>query len=56
MDPNSVRSRWKAGKIEGFRDNIGKIWVHLDPEEVAEAEAASNPSKASIEPVSKGST
>ena len=54
--PNSVRSRWKAGKIEGSRDNAGKIWVHLDPEEIVEIEGASNPSKPSIEPVSKGST
>ena len=54
--PNSVRSRWKAGKIEGSRDNAGKIWVCLDPEEIGEIEAASNPSKPSIEPVSKGST
>lgn len=48
--PNSVRSRWKAGKIEGARDNAGKIWVHLDPAEVAELEEASKPS---IEPASK---
>lgn len=28
--PNSVRSRWKAGKLRGERDNSGKIWVWLD--------------------------
>ncbi len=53
---NSVRSRWKAGRIEGSRDNVGKIWVYLDPKEIVEAEAASNSSKPSIEPMSKGST
>lgn len=54
--PNSVRSRWKAGKIEGSRDNTGKIWVYLDPAAAAEVEASSNPSKPSIEPASKAST
>ena len=29
--PNSVRSRWKAGKLRGDRDNEGRIWVWLDP-------------------------
>lgn len=28
--PNSVRSRFKAGKIRGERDNLGKLWVWLD--------------------------
>lgn len=28
--PNSVRSRFKAGKIRGERDNQGKLWVWLD--------------------------
>ena len=27
--PNSVRSRFKAGKLRGERDNQGKIWVWL---------------------------
>ena len=59
MAPNSVRSRWKKGRIEGERDNSGKIWVLLDPAEASTEEAAS---KASIEPCSnpskpsKGST
>ena len=53
--PNSVRSRWKAGKIEGSRDNAGKIWVSLDPEDIAEIEGASEPSKPSIEEVSNPS-
>lgn len=29
--PNSVRSRWKSGKIRGERDNSGKVWVWVDP-------------------------
>ena len=53
--PNTVHSRWKAGRIEGARDNTGKIWVHLDPAEVTEIEGTSNPSKPSVEPISKGS-
>lgn len=44
--PNSVRSRFKAGKIRGERDNQGKLWVWLDPE--AESSKPS-PSKPSIE-------
>ena len=30
--PNSVRSRYKSGKIRGDRDNEGRIWVWLDPD------------------------
>lgn len=29
--PNSVRSRYKAGKLRGERDNSGRIWVWIDP-------------------------
>ena len=32
--PNSVRSRFKAGKIRGERDNEGKIWVWIDPSSI----------------------
>ena len=28
--PNSVRSRFKVGKIRGERNNQGKLWVWLD--------------------------
>jgi predicted site-specific integrase-resolvase len=31
--PNSVRSRFKAGKLRGERDNSGRIWVWIDPSE-----------------------
>ena len=30
IKPQSVRSRCKAGKLKGERDNSGKIWVWLD--------------------------
>jgi len=42
--PNSVRSRYKTGKIRGERDNQGQIWVYLDPTSI---EVRSNPSKGS---------
>ena len=31
LAPNSVRSRFKAGKMRGERDNQGKLWVWLEP-------------------------
>lgn len=40
--PNSVRSRFKSGKIRGERDNEGKIWVWIDPDSF---EPASKPSR-----------
>lgn len=49
LAPNSVRSRFKAGKLRGERDNEGKLWVWLDPEE-------RGTSKASTEPTSKPSS
>lgn len=30
--PNTIRSRFKAGKIRGERDNAGKIWVWINPD------------------------
>ena len=45
--PNGVRSRYKAGKLAGERDNSGRIWVWLDLSD-------SNPSKNSIEPRLEG--
>lgn len=44
---NSVRSRFKAGKIRGERDNAGKIWVWVDPDHAND--------RGSIEPISKPS-
>lgn len=64
--PNSVRSRWKSGKIRGERDNVGKIWVYLNTEKAANDEGSkegiSKPSKkvskasieGSIEPSNTG--
>ena len=42
--PNSVRSRFKAGKIRGERDNLGKLWVWLDHALEGSKSPASNPS------------
>lgn len=54
--PNSVRSRWKVGKIKGERDNANKVWVFVDEAEAANDKASkSKPSKPSIEPASKPS-
>ena len=50
IQSNSVRSRWKAGKIEGERDNSGKIWVWVDPSKAANDKGSKKGvSKASIE-------
>jgi hypothetical protein len=47
--PNSVRSRFKAGKLRGERDNQGKIWVWLDDAAPSAEGSKSKPSKPSIE-------
>lgn len=51
--PNSVRSRWKAGKIKGDRDNANKVWVWIDTEKTANDGASkkdiSKPSKQDLE-------
>jgi hypothetical protein len=47
--PNSVRSRFKAGKLRGERDNQGKIWVWLDNADLMTKPSKSKLSKASIE-------
>jgi hypothetical protein len=52
--PNSVRSRFKAGKLRGERDNLGKIWVWLDDAIAPAGGSISNPSKFSIEPFEQG--
>lgn len=44
LAPNSVRSRFKAGKIRGERDNQGKLWVWLDHATEGSKQPASNPS------------
>lgn len=35
IHPNSVRSRYKKGKLRGEADNAGKIWVFIDPSKIA---------------------
>lgn len=47
--PNSVRSRWKAHKIKGERDNTGKIWVWIDTEAANDRPSKNDSSKPSIE-------
>lgn len=47
--PNSVRSRFKAGKLRGERDNQGKIWVWLDDATPPIEASNSKASKPSIE-------
>jgi len=47
--PNSVRSRFKAGKLRGERDNSGKIWVWIDPETLPSSPSKYRTSKPSIE-------
>lgn len=42
--PNTIRSRFKAGKIKGERDNTGKIWVWIDPDILTSKRHTSNPS------------
>ena len=44
---NTLRSRWKAGKIRGERDNAGKIWVWIDPDLMGSKKRTSKPSKGS---------
>jgi len=42
--PNTIRSRFKAGKIRGERDNSGKIWVWIDPDIKPSKSRTSKPS------------
>ena len=35
LKPNSVRSRYKKGTLRGEPDNMGKLWVWIDPTKVA---------------------
>ena len=52
---NSVRSRYKAGKLKGDRDNEGRIWVWLDPANSPSKKPSKNStSKSSIEPSNQG--
>lgn len=42
--PNTIRSRFKSGKIRGERDNAGKIWVWIDPNQLVSKRRISKPS------------
>lgn len=48
--PNTIRSRFKSGKIRGERDNAGKIWVWIDPDKEASKRQTSKPSKPTSKP------
>lgn len=52
--PNSVRSRFKAGKLRGERDNSGKIWVWIDPNASPPSPSNLRTSKPSIEGLKNG--
>ena len=47
---NTLRSRWKAGKVRGERDNAGKIWVWIDPDLVGSKQRTSKVSKSVSKP------
>lgn len=42
---NTLRSRFKAGKIRGERDNAGRLFVWIDASKPPSKKAASNSSK-----------
>lgn len=48
--PNTIRSRFKAGKIKGERDNTGKIWVWIDPDILTSKRHTSKPSNDTSNP------
>lgn len=48
--PNTIRSRFKSGKIRGERDNAGKIWVWIDPNIEGSKLTKSKPSKSTSNP------
>lgn len=50
LKPNSVRSRYKKGKLRGEADNMGKLWVWVDPAKVSNDRGSKEPtSKVTIE-------
>lgn len=50
LKPNSVRSRFKKGKLRGEADNMGKLWVWIDPTKLINDQGSKEPSsKASLE-------
>jgi hypothetical protein len=44
LKPNSVRSRYKKGKMRGEADNMGKLWVWIDPTKLAGDKRSKEPS------------
>lgn len=51
LKPNSVRSRWKKGTLRGETDNMGKVWVWLDPTKAASDRASK---KSILKPMIEG--
>jgi hypothetical protein len=43
LKPNSVRSRYKKGKLRGEADNMGKLWVWIDPTKLANDRGSKEP-------------
>jgi hypothetical protein len=50
LAPNSVRSRFKAGKIPGERDNSGKLWVFVDPKTPSKLRTSKPTNEVALEP------
>jgi chromosome segregation ATPase len=44
LKPNSIRSRYKKGKLRGEADNMGKLWVWIDPTKLANDRGSKEPS------------
>jgi hypothetical protein len=44
LKPNSVRSRYKKGKLRGEADNMGKLWVWIDPTKITNDKGSKEPS------------
>jgi len=49
LKPNGARSRFKAGKIKGERDNRGRILIWVDEAAEPSKQSVSNNSKTSLE-------
>lgn len=43
LAPNGVRTRFKAGKLRGERDNSGRIWVWVDPSQKVRQKPSAEP-------------
>jgi hypothetical protein len=55
LKPNSVRSSNKKGKFRGEADNMGKLWVWIDPTNLANKNGSKEPSSKFTKEVFEGS-